>query len=169
MGVSSFLIWYAGTLALVTPMARTMLVARYCRKLGRQPARLHCRFGSRYVITVTFFLLMRGSKLYTLVISFFHKNSVREILIFHKTLSKAKTYLHNRFRRGRIDSKIMGIDSLLSKSYFSQQKAQRIDAVAGRIDSLELYCTSAELSSLKLSNLLLPRPIPTIFKSFYQS
>ncbi|MED6152656.1 hypothetical protein PIB30_094128, partial [Stylosanthes scabra] len=65
MGVSSFLIWYAGTLALVTPMACTTPVVGYCRKPGRQPAGPHYHFGSRYVITVTFFLLTRGSKLYT--------------------------------------------------------------------------------------------------------
>ncbi|MED6124290.1 hypothetical protein PIB30_057579 [Stylosanthes scabra] len=52
MGVSSFLIWYAGTLALETPMACTTPVARYCRKPGRQPAGPHCHFGSRYVITL---------------------------------------------------------------------------------------------------------------------
>ncbi|MED6175043.1 hypothetical protein PIB30_074808 [Stylosanthes scabra] len=44
--------------------------------------------------------------------------------------------------------------------------AQRIDSVADRIDSLELYCNSAEFTSLKPSKLLLPRPIPTIFKTF---
>ncbi|MED6112150.1 hypothetical protein PIB30_059116 [Stylosanthes scabra] len=32
---------YAGTLALLTPMARTTLVVHYCRKLGRQPAGPH--------------------------------------------------------------------------------------------------------------------------------
>ncbi|MED6197765.1 hypothetical protein PIB30_059717 [Stylosanthes scabra] len=33
-------------------MGRTMPVAHYCRKPGRQIAGPHCRFGSRYVNTV---------------------------------------------------------------------------------------------------------------------
>ncbi|MED6126733.1 hypothetical protein PIB30_081251 [Stylosanthes scabra] len=60
----------------------------------------------------------------------------------------------------------MGIDSLLSKSTFLRKKAQRIDSVAERIDSLGLCCMSAELLSSKHSNSLLPRPISTISKHF---
>ncbi|MED6125988.1 hypothetical protein PIB30_073900 [Stylosanthes scabra] len=80
MGVSSFLIWYAGTLALLTPMARTTPVVRYCHKPGRQPAGPH--------LSLQLTLCHHG-----------------DILIVHKTLSKTKTYPQNRFRRGRIDSK----------------------------------------------------------------
>ncbi|MED6150070.1 hypothetical protein PIB30_068632 [Stylosanthes scabra] len=93
-------------------MARTMPIARYCRKPARQPAGPHCYFGSPYVNTV------------------------------------------------------MGIDSLLSKSTFVRKKAQRIDFVAERIDSLGLCYISAELLSSKPSNSFLPRPISTILKHF---
>ncbi|MED6197071.1 hypothetical protein PIB30_053307 [Stylosanthes scabra] len=72
-------------------MAHTTPVARYCRKPGRQPTGPHLSLRLTLCQHSGIHPPNEGIKaLYMSRIIHFHKN---------------KTYLHNRFRRGRIDSK----------------------------------------------------------------
>ncbi|MED6213009.1 hypothetical protein PIB30_089115 [Stylosanthes scabra] len=105
-------------------MARATPVARYCRKPGRQPAGPHLSLRLTLCQHGDILPPNEGIKaLYKSRIIHFHKTMCERSLTFSKITLKTKTYLQNRFRRGRIDSKVMGIASLLSKSTFLRKKA----------------------------------------------